>query len=127
MSVVVTVAPTGLIATKADNPNLPTQPAEIAAAVEAGYHLGASVAHIHLRDEDDQPTADLGIARRAAGLPEPRKASDKSSDNAPQASPDGARLAQTLISVWPAVIRRNAMPSDETGMHGKEKVYGSIP
>ena len=68
MSVVVTVAPTGPIATKADNPNLPTQPAEIAAAVEAGYHLGASVAHIHLRDEDDQPTADRGIARRVIDL-----------------------------------------------------------
>ena len=68
MSVVVTVAPTGPIATKADNPNLPTQPSEIAAAVEAGYHLGASVAHIHLRDEDDQPTADRGIARRVIDL-----------------------------------------------------------
>jgi 3-keto-5-aminohexanoate cleavage enzyme len=73
MSVVVTVAPTGLIATKADNPNLPTQPAEIAAAVEAGYHLGASVAHIHLRDEDDQPAADLGIAAEPPAFPSPGK------------------------------------------------------
>jgi hypothetical protein len=37
------------------------------------------------------------------------------------------RRAQTIISVWPAVIRPDAMPSDETFMHGKEKVYGSIP
>ncbi len=68
ISVVVTVAPTGPIATKADNPNLPTQPAEIAAAVEAGYQLGASVAHMHLRDEDDRPTADLGIAGQVIDL-----------------------------------------------------------
>ena len=33
MSVVITVAPTGPIATKADNPTLPTQPEEIADAV----------------------------------------------------------------------------------------------
>lgn len=63
MSTVVTVATTGPIATKADNPNLPTTPAEIAAAVGSVYELGASVAHIHLRDEQQRPTADLAIAR----------------------------------------------------------------
>lgn len=68
MSVVITVAPTGPIATKSDNPTLPTQPEEIAAAVERGYRLGASVAHIHVRDENDRPTADLGIARRVMDL-----------------------------------------------------------
>ena len=68
MSVVVTVAPTGPIAGKSDNPHLPTQPDEIAAAVEQAYQLGAAVAHIHLRDENDRPTADLGIARRTMDL-----------------------------------------------------------
>lgn len=63
MSVVVTVASTGPIATKADNPNLPTTPAEIAEAVGRAYDLGAAVAHIHLRDEQQRPTADLSIAR----------------------------------------------------------------
>ncbi len=68
MSVVLTVAPTGPIAFKSDNPSLPTQPHEIADAVERAYHLGASVAHIHLRDENDRPTGDLGIARRTMDL-----------------------------------------------------------
>lgn len=63
MTVVVTVATTGPIATKADNPSLPTAPAEIAEAVGRAYDLGASVAHIHLRDEQERPTADLDIAR----------------------------------------------------------------
>jgi uncharacterized protein (DUF849 family) len=62
------VAPTGPIATKADNPTLPTQPVEIAEAVHRAYELGAAVAHIHLRDEHDRPTADLGIARRVMDL-----------------------------------------------------------
>jgi 3-keto-5-aminohexanoate cleavage enzyme len=61
---VITVAPTGPIATKADNRTLPTQPEEIAAAVHRAHRLGAAVAHIHLRDEQDRPTADLTIARR---------------------------------------------------------------
>ena len=68
MSVAITVAPTGPIATKADNPTLPTQPEEIADAVARAHSLGASVAHIHLRDEQERPTADLLIARRTMGL-----------------------------------------------------------
>jgi 3-keto-5-aminohexanoate cleavage enzyme len=68
MSVVVTVATTGPIASKSDNPNLPTQPEEIATAVERAYHLGASVAHLHLRDEHDRPTADPDVARRTMDL-----------------------------------------------------------
>ncbi len=68
MGVVVTVAPTGPIATKADNPHLPTSPEEIAEAVADAYRAGASVAHIHLRDEHQRPTADLDIARRTIGL-----------------------------------------------------------
>jgi 3-keto-5-aminohexanoate cleavage enzyme len=62
MSVVLTVAPTGPIATKADNPTLPTQPHEIAEAVHDAYRAGAAVAHLHFRDVGDRPTADLEIA-----------------------------------------------------------------
>jgi uncharacterized protein (DUF849 family) len=68
MNRVITVATTGPIATKADNPSLPTTPKEIADAVEAGYRAGASVAHIHLRDEFQRPTADLETGRRVMGL-----------------------------------------------------------
>jgi len=52
MSVAITVAPTGPIASKQDNPHLPTQPEEITDAVVLAYNAGASVAHIHLRDTD---------------------------------------------------------------------------
>lgn len=68
MSVVITVAPTGPIATKADNQYLPTSPEEIATTVHAAYQAGAAVAHIHLRDEQQRPTADLNIARRTMDL-----------------------------------------------------------
>jgi uncharacterized protein (DUF849 family) len=68
VSVVVTVAPTGPIASKADNPSLPTQPEEIAAAVAEAYAAGATVAHLHFRDAQGRPTADLGIARKTMDL-----------------------------------------------------------
>jgi len=68
MPVVLTVAPTGPIATKADNPHLPTSPQEIAQAVVEAYKAGAAVAHIHLRDEQQRPTADLNIAQQVMDL-----------------------------------------------------------
>jgi uncharacterized protein (DUF849 family) len=72
MSVIITVAPTGPIASTADNPSLPTQPLEIAEAVHAAYLEGASVAHLHFRDENEKPTASLDIAKRTMDLIEER-------------------------------------------------------
>lgn len=54
--VIVTVAPTGGMATKAQNPNLPTQPDEIAKQVYDCYNEGASVVAVHARRPDDQAT-----------------------------------------------------------------------
>ncbi|PSM39013.1 3-keto-5-aminohexanoate cleavage protein [Streptomyces dioscori] len=68
MSVIITVAPTGPIATKQDNAWLPTQPDEIADQVAEAYAAGATVAHLHLRDRNDRPTADLSIAARTVEL-----------------------------------------------------------
>lgn len=68
MSVIITVATTGPIATKADNPTLPTSPEEIAAAVADAYAEGAAVAHLHFRDADGRPTADMAIAQRTVEL-----------------------------------------------------------
>ena len=65
---VLTAALTGPIATKADNPALPTTPEEIAAAAADAYRAGAAVVHVHLRDADGLPTAELEIARRTVSL-----------------------------------------------------------
>lgn len=65
---VLTVATTGPIATKADNPALPTTPEEIADAVHRAYERGAAVAHIHVRDADQVPTGDLAIAQQVMDL-----------------------------------------------------------
>ena len=52
--VIVTIAVCGAIPTKKDNPNLPTQPKEIAQSIIECYEAGAAVAHIHVRDDNDQ-------------------------------------------------------------------------
>jgi 3-keto-5-aminohexanoate cleavage enzyme len=65
---VLTTALTGPLATKADNAALPVTPAEIAAAAREAYDAGAAVVHVHVRDADQRPTADVEIARRTLGL-----------------------------------------------------------
>ena len=71
-SAVLTAALTGPIATKADNPHLPTTPEEIAAEAAAAAEAGAAVVHVHLRDEQGKPTADVEVAHRTVGLIEER-------------------------------------------------------
>src|SRR5690606_38528101 len=62
--VIVTVAPTGGMASKKQNPNLPTQPQEIADDVYRCYNAGASVVAVHARREDDQATCDPAVYTR---------------------------------------------------------------
>ncbi len=59
--VIVTIAPTGGMAKKSQNPNLPTQPVEIAEDVKRCYDAGASVVAVHARRPDDQATCDAAI------------------------------------------------------------------
>jgi uncharacterized protein (DUF849 family) len=65
---IITAALTGPIATKADNPNLPTSPEEIAEAARGAWQAGASIVHVHLRDAEGKPTADLAVADQVVGL-----------------------------------------------------------
>ena len=62
--VIVTVAPTGGMASKVQNPNLPTQPEEIAEDVVRCAKAGASVAALHARRPDDLATCDPVIYGR---------------------------------------------------------------
>jgi uncharacterized protein (DUF849 family) len=57
------VAPTGGMASKSQNPNLPTQPAEIAESVYKSYKAGASIAALHARRPDDEATCNANIYR----------------------------------------------------------------
>jgi 3-keto-5-aminohexanoate cleavage enzyme len=65
---VLTAALTGPIATKADNPALPVTPEEIARDAVAARAAGAAIVHVHARDDQGRPTADVDVARRILGL-----------------------------------------------------------
>ncbi|MBV8590238.1 MAG: 3-keto-5-aminohexanoate cleavage protein [Acetobacteraceae bacterium] len=62
--VIVTVAPKGGMASKESNPNLPTQPQEIADSVYCSFRAGAGIAALHARRPDDQATCNADIYRR---------------------------------------------------------------
>ncbi|GAB3577301.1 3-keto-5-aminohexanoate cleavage protein [Amycolatopsis endophytica] len=66
--VIITVAPTGGLATKRDNPHLPTQPEAIAADVRRCYEAGASIAALHARRPDDEATCDPTVYRKINDL-----------------------------------------------------------
>ena len=59
----ITVAPTGGMASKSQNPNLPTQPEEIAESVYKSYKAGACIAALHARRPDDEATCNAAIYR----------------------------------------------------------------
>jgi uncharacterized protein (DUF849 family) len=64
-STMITVAPTGAESAKADVPNLPVTLDELLATAKACEAAGAAVIHVHLRDDQAQPTLDLGRLRDA--------------------------------------------------------------
>jgi uncharacterized protein (DUF849 family) len=58
MPAIITVAITGAVPTKSDNPAVPVTPDEqVASAIEC-FEAGATVCHVHVRDDDQRPSAD---------------------------------------------------------------------
>lgn len=54
----ITVAPTGAETAKSDVPNLPTTLDELVAQAKACEAAGASLVHVHIRDDEHKPTLD---------------------------------------------------------------------
>ncbi len=65
---VISVAVTGSWPTKADNPNVPIHPEEIAQSVFESWQAGAAVAHIHVRDDEGRPCMDFDKYKRVVEL-----------------------------------------------------------
>lgn len=61
---IITVATTGAWPQKNNNPNLPTQPDEIAEQIYGCWKEGAAIAHIHIRDKDDKDSMDPAIFKK---------------------------------------------------------------
>lgn len=55
---IICVAITGSLPTKKDNPAVPTTISEQIESTQAAFEAGASIAHCHVRNEDETPTSD---------------------------------------------------------------------
>lgn len=55
---IITVAITGSLPTKADNPAVPITVAEQVESTQAAFEAGASLVHAHVRNDDGTPTSD---------------------------------------------------------------------
>lgn len=55
MTTIVNAALTGMVPQKHDNPHVPITPAEIGRDAEAAVARGASIVHLHARDDDGRP------------------------------------------------------------------------
>ena len=62
-ALLITVAPTGAETAKADCPQLPTTPEEIARTAAECEAAGAAMIHIHVRDGEHAPTLDQSLLR----------------------------------------------------------------
>jgi len=62
-STLITVAPTGAESAKASVPALPVTLDELVTTAKECREAGAAVIHVHIRDDDAQPTLDLGRLR----------------------------------------------------------------
>jgi uncharacterized protein (DUF849 family) len=61
---IVNLAPTGLKPMKSHNPNVPIAPEEIIRESVAGASLGASIVHLHAREEDGSPSYRKALYQR---------------------------------------------------------------
>ena len=64
---IINAAVTGMVPTKAENPHLPVTPDEIAEDCLRCYRAGASIFHLHARDEQGKPTYRADVHREIIG------------------------------------------------------------
>ena len=73
---IITVAITGSVPRKRDNPALPVTIAEQVESTQAAFEAGAALVHVHVRDEQENPSSDPerfarlqeGVAKHCPGM-----------------------------------------------------------
>jgi uncharacterized protein (DUF849 family) len=73
---IIAVAITGSVPRKADNPAVPVTPSEQIESTHEAFEAGASLAHIHVRDAEEEPSSDPmlfaavqeGVQRHCPGM-----------------------------------------------------------
>ena len=118
--VVIAVAITGSVPRKKDNPALPVTPAEQIESTHAAYEKGATLVHIHVRNDDETPSSDParfqavqeGIAKHCPGMIIQFSTGGRGRDQAARGSslylkPDMASLSTGSVN-FPTIVYENS-------------------
>ena len=70
---IITAAICGAEVSKEDNPNLPISAEELAEEAKKAEEAGASIIHVHVRDEDGNPTQSKEVFAKAIKAMEEKK------------------------------------------------------
>jgi uncharacterized protein (DUF849 family) len=136
--VVIAVAITGSVPRKKDNPAVPILPAEQVESTRQAYEAGASLVHIHVRNDDETPSSDPerfrqvqeGVQRLCPGIIVQFSTGGRGRDpsqrgNALNLKPDMASLSTGSVN-FPTIIYENHTTLVED-LAGRMKEFGVRP
>ncbi len=116
---IITVAITGSVPTKADNPAVPVVPSEQIESAHQAFEAGAALVHIHVRDANQKPSSDpklfaevqAGVRRHCPGMIVQFSTGGRGRDAAARGSalalgPDMASLATGSVN-FPNAVYEN--------------------
>ncbi|HYZ22471.1 MAG TPA: 3-keto-5-aminohexanoate cleavage protein [Rhodopila sp.] len=136
--VVVSVAITGSVPRKADNPAVPITPAEQIESTHAAFEAGATLVHIHVRNPDETPASDPalfaqvqdGVRKHCPGMIIQFSTGGRGRDpaargNALELRPDMASLSTGSVN-FPSIVYENS-PALVTDLATRMQTFGVRP
>jgi uncharacterized protein (DUF849 family) len=136
--VVIAVAITGSVPRKKDNPAVPVTPAEQVESTHEAYEAGATLVHIHVRNDDESPSSDPqrfaavkeGVEKHCPGMIVQFSTGGRGRDPSARGSslylkPDMASLSTGSVN-FPTIIYENSAAFVED-LARKMKELGVLP
>ncbi|HEX2553117.1 MAG TPA: 3-keto-5-aminohexanoate cleavage protein [Microvirga sp.] len=136
--VVIAVAITGSVPRKKDNPAVPVTPAEQVESTHEAYEAGATLVHIHVRNDDESPSSDPerfrqvqeGVVKHCPGMIVQFSTGGRGRDPSARGSslslkPDMASLSTGSVN-FPTIIYENHTTL-VTDLATKMKENGVLP
>ena len=136
--VIISVAITGSVPRKKDNPALPVSPAEQIESTHAAFEAGATLVHIHVRNADETPSSDPalfrqvqdGVRKHCPGMIVQFSTGGRGRSPAERAAaldfrPDMASLSTGSVN-FPSIVYENQPPLVNE-LAGKMQMFGVKP
>jgi len=136
--VVIAVAITGSVPRKKDNPAVPVTPAEQVESTQQAYEAGATLVHIHVRNDDETPSSDPqrfaavkeGVEKHCPGMIVQFSTGGRGRDPSQRGSslylrPDMASLSTGSVN-FPTIVYENGAAFVED-LAKKMKEFGVLP